>query len=96
MTARINVLATSALTYITILSAFLVSVSGELPQEWQAWTARAVVALGSAATMIRRVTPVAKPDRGLVAPSNDRSSRRRSDSNDRSDEEQPLSWHPET
>jgi hypothetical protein len=83
---RLNVLRRSAVTYLTALSVLLVSVSGELPDDWQQYAARAVVFLGSAVAIIRRVSPVPPSERGLL-PSEPRE--------DGGGDDEPLSWHPD-
>ena len=65
--ARVRVVLTSAVTFITLAMFVLLQVAAELPEPYAVWVARAVVVLTSLVAIIRRVQPVFdKAQRGLL------------------------------
>lgn len=73
---RAAVILASAVTYITALSAGLTIAANEIAaaapegsEDVVAWIVRVVAWLAAAVAIVRRVTPVAAPQRGLLPPS---------------------------
>jgi len=71
---RIRVLATSALSWLTAISAVLVVLAqqlegvGAVPEWVTRAIATAIAVIGAAILMVRRVTPVDDADKGLLPP----------------------------
>lgn len=73
MIERARVIATAAVTWLVAASAIVTAVApqiGELfpnsAEDIAAWAARVVAVLGGAVVIIRRVTPVAADERGVL------------------------------
>ena len=69
MIERIQVIATAAVTYITLAGVLLQSVADELGDHFPSIVepvGRALIAIGVAVAIIRRVSPVYADERGVV------------------------------
>ena len=64
--ARARVVMTAGATLITAGVVFVTTITPALPETWQTTAANVAVALGGAVTFIRRHTPVAPAERGIL------------------------------
>jgi len=66
---RAQTVATAAVTWLTVAAVVIQAVVGEVGGDWP-WIAeygtRALVVIGTATAVIRRVTPVDSADRGVL------------------------------
>lgn len=66
---RVRVVATSVVTVLMVVAAVLQAVIAELTDTWPIgaeYAVRAATVLAAVIAAIRQVTPVAKPDRGIL------------------------------